>query len=215
MYEARKVANLILSSLDAREFDLTNLKLNKIMFFVQGWALVRLDHPLIRNHFEAWQYGPVVRSIYDAFKPFADRPITRPAEHLNYATGAHEVIAFDDIELQQRRFITSVAGAYARLTSGELVDLTHRSQEQDRRIAIPARSGARAGAPRRRSCRLTACFRAPIPRPDRSKPQTMDRLQPILAHAGNFARLVLAILGRCAARLVWALAGLVLRPIDR
>jgi uncharacterized phage-associated protein len=125
MHEARKVANLILSELDACEQEITNLKLNKVLFFVQGWGLVRVGRPLIRNHFEAWTFGPVVRSVYEAFKQFVDRPITSYAEHLNYATGAREIVRFNDIATDEKAFIMSVARSYARFTSAELVRLTH------------------------------------------------------------------------------------------
>jgi uncharacterized phage-associated protein len=87
--------------------------------------MVRVGHPLIRNHFEAWTLGPVVRSVYDAFKRFVDQPITSYAEHLNYATGAREVVPFGDIPTDEQAFIISVSQAYARFSSSELVDLTH------------------------------------------------------------------------------------------
>jgi uncharacterized phage-associated protein len=55
MYEARKICNFLLANFDAVEFDLTNLRINKLLFFIQAGAL---PEGLIRNHFEAWQYGP-------------------------------------------------------------------------------------------------------------------------------------------------------------
>ena len=35
-YEARKVCNFILAHYDAQEFDLTNLRLNKLLYFIHG-----------------------------------------------------------------------------------------------------------------------------------------------------------------------------------
>src|SRR5260221_9902236 len=97
MYEARKVCNLVLSRYDAQRFDLTNLRLNKLLFFIHAAALAARQEGLIRNHFEAWQFGPVIRPVFDAFKKHGDRWITEPAQFLDYASGAHKPIPFNDI----------------------------------------------------------------------------------------------------------------------
>jgi uncharacterized phage-associated protein len=34
------------------------LRINKLLFFIQAGALRQMPEGLIRNHFEAWQYGP-------------------------------------------------------------------------------------------------------------------------------------------------------------
>jgi len=68
MYEARKVCNFLLANFDAVEFDITNLRINKLLFFLQVAALRQMPEGLIRNHFEAWQFGPVIRPVFDAFR---------------------------------------------------------------------------------------------------------------------------------------------------
>jgi uncharacterized phage-associated protein len=84
MYEARKIANFVLANFDAARFDITNLRLNKLLYFMHGWTLVEEPSGLIRNHFEAWKFGPVVPSVYEEFKRHGDRPITDLAQYLEY-----------------------------------------------------------------------------------------------------------------------------------
>ncbi len=40
---------------------MTHLKLQKLIYYVQGFALVILKTPLFNERMEAWPHGPVVR----------------------------------------------------------------------------------------------------------------------------------------------------------
>ena len=54
----------------------TNLKLQKLLYYVQAWYLVRNNgNRLFDDELEAWPYGPVVKSVYDAYKRFGRDPI--------------------------------------------------------------------------------------------------------------------------------------------
>src|SRR5690348_15028151 len=97
MYEARKISNFLLAEADAHALKLTNLRLNKLLYFIHGRSLVTYSAGVIRNHFEAWQYGPVIRAVYDTFKKFDDKIIDRPATFLDYSTGQQTTIPHNDI----------------------------------------------------------------------------------------------------------------------
>jgi uncharacterized phage-associated protein len=125
MFDARKVANLILREFDANRFDVTNLKLNKVLYYVHAFHLARMAQPLIKNHIEAWEHGPVVRVVYQEFKEFGAAPILRPATYLNYETGNHEIIGFEDIQDETRSFVLEVARYYMQFTGSQLREMTH------------------------------------------------------------------------------------------
>jgi uncharacterized phage-associated protein len=125
MYEARKICNYLLASYDAERFDLTNLRLNKLIFFIHAESLSARADGLIRNHFEAWQFGPVIRPVFDAFKVYGDRWITQPAQFLDYATGDRKPIPFDDISAADTEIIRKVFEEYSRFSTGQLVALSH------------------------------------------------------------------------------------------
>lgn len=54
---------------------LTNLKLQKLLFYAQGWFLGLYNRPLFDERIEAWPHGPVVPPIYGAFKKWGWSPI--------------------------------------------------------------------------------------------------------------------------------------------
>lgn len=54
------------------------LKLQKLIYFAHGWYLALRDQPLIDEFVEAWEYGPVVPSVYHEFKEYGNRPILKP-----------------------------------------------------------------------------------------------------------------------------------------
>jgi len=44
------------------------LKLQKLVYYCEGWHLAYFEQPLINEDFEAWVHGPVVRSMWDYYK---------------------------------------------------------------------------------------------------------------------------------------------------
>jgi len=58
------------------ENDLTNLKLQKLLYFAQGLYLAKTGKPLFKDSIIAWDLGPVVREVYDKFKVCGVFPIT-------------------------------------------------------------------------------------------------------------------------------------------
>lgn len=55
---------------------LTNLKLQKLLYYVQGYHLAIFDEPLFDEKIEAWMYGPVVPSVYEFFKSSGSNGLT-------------------------------------------------------------------------------------------------------------------------------------------
>lgn len=58
---------------------LTPMKLLKLVYIAHGWHLGLAGEPLIGERVEAWKYGPVVPSVYDEFKHYGDRNISKLA----------------------------------------------------------------------------------------------------------------------------------------
>lgn len=55
---------------------LTNLKLQKLLYYSQAWFLALHDRPLFDEEFQAWVHGPVLPSQYFRFSDFRWKPIT-------------------------------------------------------------------------------------------------------------------------------------------
>jgi len=63
------------------------MKLQKLVYFALGWCLALADKPLINEKVEAWQYGPVVGSLYREFKKYGNEGITSPAVEFKHLEG--------------------------------------------------------------------------------------------------------------------------------
>jgi uncharacterized phage-associated protein len=72
----RETADFLLVESRERGEVLTNLKLQKLLYYGQAWYLALRDRPLFEEDFRAWVHGPVLLSQYHRFKDFQWRPIT-------------------------------------------------------------------------------------------------------------------------------------------
>ena len=78
-YPAKSIANELLSLAQSRGIcDVTPMKLQKLVYYTHGWWFGATGEPLIEEQIEAWQYGPVVPSLYEATKKFGNQPIASP-----------------------------------------------------------------------------------------------------------------------------------------
>jgi len=55
---------------------LTNLKLQKLLYYSQAWHLALQNQPLFNEDFQAWIHGPVLPSQYHRFKDAEWRALT-------------------------------------------------------------------------------------------------------------------------------------------
>ena len=115
-FSALEIANFyiqLLNSLPDNSID--NLKLNKILYFAQGWSLVRLNRPIFSDKIVAWDYGPVIPSVYHTFKCCGGSPIEAPTDR------------FDEnkLTLEELELLIDVYSNYGRYTGWALKDMTH------------------------------------------------------------------------------------------
>ena len=79
MLSAQDVARYFLTLVSEDEGDfLTNLKLQKLLYYAQGFSMALLGSPLFSEKIEAWTYGPAVPDVYDAYKQYGKRPLPLP-----------------------------------------------------------------------------------------------------------------------------------------
>ena len=124
VYDGREIANFILDFCDKKNVIVSNLALQKILYFCHVWSLVKLDRPLIRHQFEAWQFGPVLQYVYREFKDFEKQPITSRAYKLDAQTG-RKCEATYCLDSSTQEVLENVVGFYSRLPASYLVDLSH------------------------------------------------------------------------------------------
>lgn len=86
-FEAIAIANKLLDIAWEQEEALNPLKLQKLVYFANGWALALTEQPLIRERVEAWKYGPVVNDLYHALKEHGARDVSEAISVWRVASG--------------------------------------------------------------------------------------------------------------------------------
>jgi uncharacterized phage-associated protein len=151
-FPALAVANEFLAIAKTQEVALTPMKLQKLVFFAHGWCLALTGHPLIRERVEAWQYGPVIPSIYHELKEVGNGPITGPATDLVMHEGKiyFKAVTLGDFPESEERnnaqeIIARVFAKYGRYSAIQLSNATHLEgtpwsqvyRQGERRVPIP------------------------------------------------------------------------------
>lgn len=95
---------------------ISQLKLQKLLYYAQGWSFVWDDKALFDEHIEAWRYGPVIPKIYHEYKEYGNGPIPE-TEGLSFFPFA------GDYELKT---IEAVWDGYKKYSPIQLVNKTHR-----------------------------------------------------------------------------------------
>ncbi len=103
------------TALEASDWALSNLPLNKILYLAHMISLGKYGVPLVSENFEAWDYGPVLPTVYHEAKVFGSDPIRDIFFGVPSAEPASEA----------RDLIASVVDATKNKTPGELVAFTH------------------------------------------------------------------------------------------
>ena len=76
VYSAALIAYAFVKKGIEEKKPVTQMKLQKMVYFAQGYHLVRFGTSLIEEEFEAWKFGPVIPSIYHTYKLYGSEEIT-------------------------------------------------------------------------------------------------------------------------------------------
>lgn len=73
---ANNTAQWLLTHANEQGVYFSNLKLQKLLYYAQGWHLAIYDEPLFKDEIEAWPKGPVLAGVYQTYKRYGDIPIS-------------------------------------------------------------------------------------------------------------------------------------------
>lgn len=93
---------------------ISNLKLQKLLYFAQGTFLATYARPLFSDHLLAWKHGPVAAAVWRAYFGFGSNPLPRPTD-------------FDDstIEPETRKLLDAVYQKWGGFDAWKLRMITH------------------------------------------------------------------------------------------
>lgn len=123
-HDAREIANFFLDYAEEKDSSLTVMSLLKLIYFAHGWHLAQYEKPLVKNKFEAWKHGPVVRVVYECFSDSGKSPIKKRAKKFD-PVKAEYFYAEYNLNVEERALLQHVFEAYSYFHAFELSDMTH------------------------------------------------------------------------------------------
>lgn len=112
MYSALDIAKYIIAYEHSKGREVSNLRLQKLLYFVQAKFFQLYGTPCFSENMEAWDFGPVVVSVYHEYKIFGSLDIMSHIEAPHISKDATSVI----------NDILDYAAPYPTF---QLVDITH------------------------------------------------------------------------------------------
>jgi uncharacterized phage-associated protein len=111
---AERVAEFFLALAEEGEEMLSNLKLQKLCYYAQGFHLAMYGAPLFPDPIEAWQHGPVVPELWRKYKDYGGQGIPPPQD-----------ADFSDFSDEVRELLLEVYDVYGQFSAWKLRNMTH------------------------------------------------------------------------------------------
>lgn len=129
MYDVCDVCRYVINYSNKKEYSISNLKLQKLLYFIQAVFIIDKSKQCFNDPIEAWDFGPVVPKAYREFKMYgcADiPPITSYFVFDEDDIWNTRRVEFDEsiIKRKDRKAINKVVDMFSEYTATDLVQLT-------------------------------------------------------------------------------------------
>lgn len=124
MYDVRGIANWFLDKASECHVDLSNMAINKIVYFAVENAIVYDGILLTNAKIEAWEHGPVFREIYHEFKVFDKKPVLSRAKKFD-ANSRSMVEAKENFSENILDILEKTFSDYGYLSAAQLRAISH------------------------------------------------------------------------------------------
>jgi len=112
---AKQVADYLVWFSHEHGDPISNLKLQKLLYYAHAWYLALNDRPLFDDEIQAWVHGAVVPSVYHVFKDWAWKPIEK----------AHKE---PELPPKVKKHLDEVMDVYGNLSAYQLERLNHKEK---------------------------------------------------------------------------------------
>lgn len=122
---SQSVATALINLSHDKHRPVSNLKLQKLLYYAQAWYLVFHRDPLFDEEIQAWVHGPVVPTVFRRYKDFKWSPISpQPPSDVSHNVMEH---------------LNEVWRVYGKASGYELEKLTHAENPwRDARAGLPS-----------------------------------------------------------------------------
>lgn len=132
-YNVLDVCRYVINYSNDKDYGISNLKLQKILYFIQAYFLTNTPKgiPCFKEKIEAWDFGPVVPEAYREYKQYGSANIPVMLSFIDFDDDDiwnSERKSFDSnvISNEHKEMINAVVDKFANYSATDLVTLTHR-----------------------------------------------------------------------------------------
>ena len=115
-YSALTIAKWFIAWAEAEDEELSNLKLQKLLYYAQGHYLAERRRSLFTDQIQAWSHGPVVAPVYHEYKGLGRSSIELPDD---------DPFTWDDVDEDTAGILSAVWNTYGGYSAGRLRNMTH------------------------------------------------------------------------------------------
>ena len=105
--------------------DMTHLKLQKLVYLLNGYVLAVTGKSMIGEEFEAWPYGPVLSSLYHTLKVYGRSRVTDYIKEIDPITGNISAGTVNCADKEFHEILNLVWNQYKQDDGLALSKLTH------------------------------------------------------------------------------------------
>ena len=116
MYDILDVCKYIINYSNKKGYGVSCLKLQKLLYFIQGYFMIIKDEPCYHEKIEAWDFGPVVPLAYQEYKQYASTDIPS----VNFQN--------DSILKEDKTLMANMIDIFANHTAEDLVAITQKQE---------------------------------------------------------------------------------------
>lgn len=116
MYDVQDVAEYVITYSEEKDYGISNLKLQKILYLIQAYSLIQTKKPCFSEDIEAWDFGPVIPEVYRKYKQFGSTDIQVRCRNLEEIQKG--------FEKEDRKRIEAVIDKFADFSAADLTILT-------------------------------------------------------------------------------------------
>jgi len=120
MATIKQISDYVIFRIKAEgEGDLSALKHQKLLYYIQAWHLAFYGKKAFESDFQAWIHGPVNREIYETYK---DRKYLYSEMSIDDVQDLEGLSKIDD---ETKEHVDTILDSYAKFTATQLEIMTH------------------------------------------------------------------------------------------
>lgn len=129
-YKVLDVSRYVINYSNEKEYGISNLKLQKILYFIQAFFLISASKSCFKEKIEAWDFGPVVPEAYREYKQFGGGDIPSISYIIDFNDEniwESDIVEYEDdiISKSDKQRIMAVVDKFADYSATDLVSITH------------------------------------------------------------------------------------------